>query len=695
MSNIDVSTEQVYRFDVVTDPDDPSVVNSLVELLSLIENNDKLIVTETNLDRGLVRYTIDTIYYSDETPDLVNRIDELVGEVSYVPLTVSLDITLFEKYENIGPVVTGAAEIVKVLTEKIIGTDVRNVEEAKFGDVIIYTPITTSKIAVYENPSYLAEYYRMLNFNYIGGYQVLSKDPIVRYILVELYKDKEYIPDDLNVIYVNGIALLPVGTNDNEVNHYKDVKDRISTIVTTRRKEGYFSYTLGIHNIGDNQLVHELASLWNTEVVYNDDIDLLVLRTDAEFGINPVLWFQHNIEMIKRGQFPSVTIYGLWQFKVGGDYNQIYGKNWYAASLHYAALLAYKKLGEEDPFIQPFTHTVKVNNDYSIGLSLPTYSHVVTFKKYFNDILNGFRGMEHQGEQSWYAEPCKDLMDGVVKRYYVQSIDPRAMPMVIPQVYEDGKVVQVLVFRSPALAIYTPNSPFNFDSGDMKEVKEKLISDLRNYYEVCHDQFEPVLRDRISEMELNDLLSLVEVKERPNQPTYCFSKDTILNLTHPINPLTRRPFTENIIIKAILMEWGLRGLFNVGPLVGMYEDIPRRQLITPTVGTLLFDKLRIDHMLHTVTGDIHSVEVGFNDGIVSPLFEIATTNREELEMLVNKLWRDGFFLNYWTSALEKYSENLVSYSVISTNQLLLHAADSKVDGERAMDFLRESVYHLH
>lgn len=693
MSTTDISTDQFYRFDIVTDPDDPSVTDSLAELLSLIENNDKIVTTETNLDRGLIRYTIDIVYDSDNNPDLVHSIEQLVGNISYVPITVSLDLSLFNNYDNIGPVINGSSEIIKVLTESIIDTDVNNVEEARFNDVLIYTPITSYKTAVYENPLYLAEYHRILNLNYIGGRQVLSSDPIVRYVLSDLYKKKEYVPADIDVIYVNGIALIPVGTNDNEVNHYMNIKDRISTIITTRRKDCYFSYSLGIHNIEDNQLVHEIASLWNTEVVYSDDIDLIILKTDSDFGIQPELWFQYNIDLVKRGQFPSITIYGLWQFKIGGDYNQIYGKNWYAAILHYAALLAYKKLGEEDPFIQPFTHTVKVNNDYSITLSLPTYNHVITFKKYLDEILYGFRGMEHQGQQSWYAEPCKDLMDGVVKRYYVQSIDPRSMPMVIPNVYEDGKIEQVLVFRSPALSIYTPDSPFDFDKVDMDNIKQELVNDLKQYYGLCHDKFEPVLRDKINDMDLDDLLSLVEVKERPDQPTYCFSKDTILNLTHPINPLTRRPFTEQIIVKAMLIEWGLRGIFNVGPLIGMYEDIPRRKSISPTVGSPLFDKLKIDDMLHSITGDIYSVEIGFQDGIISPLFEIATSSRKELETLVNDLWKHGFFLNYWTSSLEKYSDNLTSYSVITSNPLLLHGADSKVDGERAMNYLRESGFH--
>jgi hypothetical protein len=48
-------------------------------------------------------------------------------------------------------------------------------------------------------------------------------------------------------------------------------------------------------------------------------------------------------------------------------------------------------------------------------------------------------------------------------------------------------------------------------------------------------------------------------------------------------------------------------------------------------------------------------------------------------------------LNYWTSAVQKYSKDLVSFVVIINQPLLIYASDTKTDGIRAMDYLKESV----
>lgn len=716
------SSEQVYRFDIVTDPDDPSVNDQLQELLLILTNENNVI--ETNLDRGLVNYVFNTnIDHNNK------KIEELANIISYVPITVSLNLSLFDKYDNIAPVIKGAVEIIKVFTEKLIGTTVINVENIKYAgqsnnnpsdkneDVIVFTPITNNNTAVYENPNYLDDYYRILNFDYIGGYQILSDDPIVRYVLNELYRSKDYIYEDIDVIYVEGVALIPVGTNDNEVSHYSDIKNRISTIVTTRRSQGYFSSTVGVHNLRDVKLAKELALLWNTKVVY-EDVQNLVLKSDIDFGTSAELWYQNNIELIKNGQFPSITLYGIWQFQLGGDYNAVYGKEWYMVILQYAGLLAYKRLGKDDEFIRPFIHTVKVNNDYSVSVSLPSWYHSVKFKEYFENILSTYK------DGNWYVEPCKDLLDGVVKRYYVQSIDNRSMPMVLTNVYENGKKDEVLIFRSPATNIYSID--FDFDTVNLDNIKTKLINDLKKHYNVCQNRYQLInnnekIKENVDDMDLNELLNLVEIKEgtKENQDnkqllitkggnkerniernkiketdlSYCYSKNTILNLKQPINPMTNKPFTEHIMLKAMLMEWGMRGLFDVGPIKGMYSDMPKRVLVPPTIGTPVYSE-NMDN--------IYTIDIKFGDGINETfafLFDIniGVSEERELKNIVNTLWEKGFFLSYWNSALENYIGNnkkLTDYILINANRVLLNAEDSKEDGVRALNYMKEIYSQL-
>lgn len=688
--------DEVYRFDIITDPDDPHIRNSLDNLLGIVENNDNFILTETNLDRGLVRYSIDTVYDIDQDPNVINRIDQLTGEVSYIPVTVTMDISKFGPDVNIGSVITGAEEIIKELTELLLSVEIVNVESMRrVDDIIIFTPIDHNNNSVYENPMYLSDYYRFVNMDVLGGYQILSKDPIIHYVLYKLYQNGEYVPEDINGTSVQGVVLLPVGYTNTEEDYYRNIRYNIETLVTTRRQDGYFSIKLGIHNIADVLLIDEMAKLWDTEIVYDKDmLNIILKHNHVEFGTLPELWFQHNLNFVKKGDFPFITLYGLWQFKVGGDYNQIYDKHWNQAIIQYGALLAYRKLGEEDPFIQPYTHTVTVNNDLSITLALPTYNHTVRFREYFNDILNGYVGMEHQGEQIWFAEPVKDLLDGVIKRWYIQTIDKRSMPMVLKQIYEDGRTEEILIFRSPAVGLYYSDSPLDFENVNMEEVRNIFIETLRDYYKLCHGNTEPVLLENIDTMDLAELLDLIEIQERRNGPTYCYSSRTLLNLVQPISPITRRPLPDHIFIKAMLMEWGLRGLFGVGPLLGLYSGMPSKILVEPKSGVPIINKVTIPPIQHAVTGDIYSVSVGFTDGTLTDLFEIATDNLAELKRLIEELWNSGFFLSYWVSAVQKYSDTMNSFVVIITSPLLLQGADSKSDGERAMNYLKESADNL-
>jgi hypothetical protein len=683
----------IYRYDIITDPDDPQVRESIDNLLSLVENNNNFILTETILYNGLVRYNIDIVYDRNTSRDTVNKVDQLSGEINYSPITVSLDISRFGKEDIIGPIISGASEIIKIITEKMLAVEITTVENIRRDNIVIFNPISSNGTSVYENPSYLYEYYSTVNMDLLRGYRVLSRDPIVRYALKYLYDKGEYNPEDIKTISVSGIILLPVGYNDKEQDHYNKIVDRVESLVTKFREDGYFSIEIGIHNIADISLIKELATLWNTEIVYDEDMEYLILKhNQVDFGTSPSLWYQSNIDVIKKGEIPYITLYGEWQFKIGGDYNKVYGKPWNYAIINYGGLLAYQKLGREDPFIQPFTHTVIVNNDLSITISVPTYNHALKFREYFEEIINGYYDMDK--EHYWYAEPCKDLIDGVIKRWYIQSIDKRSMPMILKQTYPDGKYEEILLYRSPAVALYYKDNPLDFDNVDMDRVKNDFMEMLKEHYKVCHNGIEPILLDKIDGMSLTELLDLVEVTEGKNGPTYCYSHTTLLKLDPPISPMTRQPLHDHILIKAMMIEWGLRGLFNIGSLLGLYEDVPKKILVKPLAGTPFLNKEEIEPIRRTITGDIYNILIAFDDGTVTDLFDIATDNINELKKLVNELWFSGFFLSYWSSAVQKYSVTINNFPAIISNLLLLYAADSKADGERALNYLKVSSRHL-
>lgn len=416
---------------VITDPDDPSISDLSKE-------------NSYDLSRGLRKYILN---------------ETLAKEISYQPVTVTMDISLFKKYDNITPIISGALDIVKTFTEKLLDFEVINVEYVRIGDIITFTPITIAndeKIAIYENPEHLTEYYRVLNFDYLGGYQVLSDDPLVRYVL-HLFQDQEHKNiNDIDVVYVMGVALVPVGTNDNETNYYSNIVDTVDISVNSRKKQGYFAHVVSVYSLEEYELVKELASMWDTQLVFTQD-NVITLQTEVNFGITAESWFRYNINLIRYGQLPMVTLFGSWQFQ---SQNQ-----WYKSKILYAGLLAYQQLNDE--FLEVFTTQIRVNDDFSLTLHIPTYEHLTLFRKNFDEILrNG----------NWYMEPCDGLNDGFIKRYYVQTVDNKAMPMVLSEGNDE-----VLVFRSPALTEYP--SPLDFDKVDLTSLKEQLYPNLRNIEE--------------------------------------------------------------------------------------------------------------------------------------------------------------------------------------------------------------------
>ena len=207
-------------------------------------------------------------------------------------------------------------------------------------------------------------------------------------------------------------------------------------------------------------------------------------------------------------------------------------------------------------------------------------------------------------------------------------------------------------------------------------------------------------------MDLSDLLNIVKVKE--SNITYCYTNNTLLNLTDLLNPITKRSLKPEVLDKARLMEWGWRGLFDIGIITGLYQDLPNKILIPPNTGKIVINKVSIDSLLYKITGDVYSVEVEYSDGTINPLFDIATEDKDKLETIVNELWNKGYFLGYWSSSIVLYSGNQNSgnqnstqgsnqksnqenINVIITDPLLISAGDTKLAGSRAMKYLSELI----
>ena len=257
--------------------------------------------------------------------------------------------------------------------------------------------------------------------------------------------------------------------------------------------------------------------------------------------------------------------------------------------------------------------------------------------------------------------------------------------------FSDSNGRDILIYRSK-LAIKYP-SPFIFDKKNMDNARNSLTKELHKYYsskKICHDDLEPVLLDKISNMSLKDLLKIIPTDD---QITYCFSADTLDKLENFINPLTREPFSEKVVKRLETLEWGWRGLFDVGPLYGLYEDVPVRTLIPTTIGIPNMVRVKNTAKERELTGLNFLVEIIFEDETTTPLFEISLPTVgldliDDVRKYVDKLWNNGYFLSYWTSAVQNYLIDHKSYNVSITNEILLHAGDSIFDGNKAIELLR-------
>jgi len=377
-----------------------------------------------------------------------------------------------------------------------------------------------------------------------------------------------------------------------------------------------------------------------------------------------------NLQIIKLGNLPKFTFKNFSTY-YENDYQRENGTVFKDKILKYVAHMAFAKLSDTHKIIKPQIFNIQVNEDMSITVSLASYKLVEEYNNIITELL----------KTTYTLETFNTLREGIIKRYLIQSVDADAYPMLFDN---------VLVHRSPMATNYP--SPFVFNEKNMKNAEIDLLIHMREYYKkvkVCHDDLEAVTLEKISKMDLDELLNLIPVTE--GNITYCFSQDTISKIQ--VNPLTRRPLSATTLMKSAYLEKGWTGLFDVGPLYGLYADIPGKMNVEVKIGIPSVQRIKSEN--RDLTGNLFIVEVIFSDGTVTPLFEISlhTMGLEKIDLLkeyVDKLWKKGFFLNYWFTAVNLYLD-LESFPVLITDKILLNAKGSIFDGDKAMQYMANEM----
>ena len=622
----------------------------------------------TNLDKSLIVVTSESSIHD-----------------SYIPLTLSVKLTISESNY-----ISHLQNILKVVCNYYYDTpiefvDVYEREERNF----IFTPYTIFGTLVYLNP----EIYNTIDIQKYVGYQLLSTSLLTRYLIEKWIREKEISEDILKQIRYFDISdtksrgYIPVISLDSDTRYTEEIIDRIDENISKMIKEGYFAYSFGIHDLEDLEIVRELCIMYDIKIVDETDLSVLICRTDVDFKITPEEWIRNNLVLIKLGEFPIFTL--SFDFSFFNDYNRLYGETFRDTILKYAAYLAYARLSVSNEIINSSIFKLQVNEDLSVNVSLPTYSLVKQFKSYIEEYLecgiqcSNSSELKYTGK--WNIESCKDLKAGILKRWIVQQIDDDAYPML----FKDSSGTELLIHRSP-LSITYP-SKFDFSETNLKEAEQSLTEELKKFYSKCHDNIEAVLLENINQMNLDELLKLIPIEE--GGKTFCFSKDTIQKID--INPLTRQPLTIKTLMTEKYLEDGLRGVFDIGPLFGLYESVPLPIKVDVNIGTIKITRQYVDEKRRDLVGNIFLVEVLFEDETSSPLFEISLPLLDlgiskELKGYVDILWRKGYFLSKWATCVITYIKSK-SLAVLINSPILLHAADSLYDGNIAFQLLKNSI----
>lgn len=440
-----------------------------------------------------------------------------------------------------------------------------------------------------------------------------------------------------------------------------------------------FIYPLSIHD-ENIEMVKDLMTMF--EISYVQDEKALVCSTQVDFKTSPETWVRTNLSRISLGLFPIYTI--DIDFSFSDDYARLNGWDFKDIVLKYATYLAYAKLSDSFPIIKSSITNIYVNPDLSVDVALPTYSLVQKLKLYMIEYLNqgisfGTDNMEVSKANltgKWNIIRCKDLIDGVKKRWEIQQLDPDACPMV----FNNGND-EILIHRS-RLTIQHPSPKIQVPS---------LLEAMKKYYSSCHDNLEAVVLEKINDMNLEEILKLVPIEEAGKR--YCFLESTISQLEKQENPLTRRPFTEKSILTYQQLENGLRGLFDVGVLYGLYPSVPTKERVEVQSGIPRIARIFVDEKHRDLLGNIFLVEIVFDDGSVSSLFEISLpmVELDRIKILrenVERLWPTGYFLNLWQTAVYLNTEKISINSIL--DKKFLHAGSSIYDGNVALEALKHA-----
>lgn len=626
----------VYRFVWVTDPHYPSFVNKqriillMLQQYSSLDSDFELVVVQTQVGNGCVQ-TEAVLVLDNE--DIAKQITTLIGEISFEPVSTVLNIPLITTDELIGLQSIYLAVAQEKLFQPLSKLEIVKLDLGNDNIAYKFFPLNQDGQYIYKHPN---NQVNIIDLERYRGYQLLSADPFVRYVLNQIYPQYNY-----DILYHGNMALVKLGPV------YEDKIVEVDMAILDLHNKGYFILPITPFNSLDILHLKHLCKLWQIELVHIDVAFHVIFKTNVDFTLPTIDWFRENLARIRLGQLPLFAINGDWIDRTEQPFI-LFSSRLYARSyIYYGAIRAYVQLCEEFPALKRQIQYLRIALDLSIVAPFETFEQAMKFKQLYKQLMST--------ASNWDYVECKDMKEAIIKRWFVLTVDNGAQPLII-----DIENKPICIFHS------IQSNPIEFHPWLMEEAELSLTDALRKFYSNC-----PTDQSKAS---LEELLLLVPVFNRDNtgsRPDACLSYSQVEY--SGISVETRYRLQTYL--------FALRGLYGLGPIKGLFVKLPYFKFGPINLGSV---------GVQNVAENRYAVQVSL--GCTSSLlFEIMLkeTDVNKLNETVEKLWQCGFFASSWLWAVYTYLEDL-SISV-NLPKLLLKAGNSIEDGKVALNYL-ESAY---
>ncbi len=680
-------TERTQEFIWVTNPQHVDITFKQQELDDLFRNF--LIVSKVvlNLGSGRFRYQ-----YVIETPPgnlnhFVERIRTLIDEVSYYSLEFTWRPDPSANPETVADQLEGLKSLLIPLLSAEAHIDVTSIDVSSVlidplysGDRLYkLSPLstddssdsTTSGRSLYFAPHEIGDIFDKIQIENLVGYESLSSDPLVFYILRRLDQEKiQPSNPSLGLTSHRGIILSKISLNPDPIARLDHdlYKESILQGVIKYRDDGYFVLTEEGFSSEEMLLAEEIGKLWQIETVDHFYMPVLqsdrpsfvtVFRSRIPLGADPVSWMRSALLALKFDLLPSYTLgYPEMAYMSTAFDNR--------ARLQYAAVRVMAQMAEENPLLVPFIPSIYVGENLSVTGMFGQYEDVEMFTEKFRILLN-------QG-QVWSVFDCgltaAEINRCLVQRWVLHEEKPQYRPLLV-EIPFAGRQRKYLV-------VDTIDTNFELPKVDDDLISQKT-QELQNYYrDRCHGEVEPISMENIEMMGIVDLLSLIITDE---MPSYCFFPQTMLSLEYALNPITQKPFSRQTLQQLSLSPIQMDGIYSVGPMPGLFKsELPLAPLVPPCDGELLFSEID--------PGKYFYVQLIYSNGMMVDLFDINTSDRSKLIQETTRLWQAGWFLNPWCNFLCQ-KERQMSILPTRYRPILAKASINSSYGEKALRYLEQ------